>query len=563
MAKDFATYLKETIDLGLSHSNICAALQDCLRDLFPGGCAYICDVYGDDENGDVVYYANGETSMAPYSLSTVGGKRVHEIDTSQAKNVLPRTVYEEEADEDDMMSGSNGDEEPVEEAARIERFPGSSKRTDWPLRERFISKSERDAASASDFAGKGRSFPILKPSDVMAAVRSIGRGVAGGQSASSLKARIKAIAKRKGWTKYLPKAWQTDSSAGGDESAATDKNKSMESATTAVLDGGGELRLVESASPLETIRLVEAKADYEIKLIAPGAGSSAFYPAEVLRRDGPKVFKPGTHVYLNHATAAEEAARPEGDVRNLAGVLTTTAEYHEAHAKGPGLYGRMKVFADHAQMVEDKAPHVGMSIRASGIAEAGKMRDGRPVLKELVGAESVDVVTRAGAGGMILTESARPAQSQQEAVDMTPEEAKKLIEAAVQPFRERALKGDAREEAARLLESVSLPPAAKTRIVDRVLTGALPLTEAGELDRKKLGELVVAEGQSEGRYLAQITGAGRVTGMGISAPEPPKPKELKEARRAAKEQKRDVVEIFESIGLPKDAAKQAAKGMVA
>ena len=39
----------------------------------------------------------------------------------------------------------------------------------------------------------------------------------------------------------------------------------------------------------------------------------------------------------------------------------------------------MKVFADHAQMVEEKAAHVGMSIRASGIAEAGKTRDGVPV----------------------------------------------------------------------------------------------------------------------------------------------------------------------------------------
>src|SRR6185369_1053821 len=91
------------------------------------------------------------------------------------------------------------------------------------------------------------------------------------------------------------------------------------------------LSLVESAATLETIRLTEAKADYEIKLIAPGKGSSAFYPAEVLKRDGPNVFKAGTHVYLNHPTAAEEAARPEGDVKNLAGVLATGAEYHESH----------------------------------------------------------------------------------------------------------------------------------------------------------------------------------------------------------------------------------------
>jgi hypothetical protein len=182
-----------------------------------------------------------------------------------------------------------------------------------------------------------------------------------------------------------------------------------ESAKTTV----GTLALVESASTLETIVLKEAKADYGIKLIAPGKGSSAFYPKEVLERDGPKVFKAGTHVYLNHPTAAEEASRPEGDVKNLAGVLTTSAVYNEAGASGPGLYARMKVFADHAQTVEEKAPHVGMSIRASGIAESGKSKDGLPVLKELTSAESVDVVTKAGAGGMILQEGARPVSAKE------------------------------------------------------------------------------------------------------------------------------------------------------
>jgi hypothetical protein len=339
----------------------------------------------------------------------------------------------------------------------------------------------------------------------------------------------------------------------------------------------GTLALVESASTLETIVLKEAKADYGIKLIAPGKGSSAFYPKEVLERDGPKVFKAGTHVYLNHPTAAEEASRPEGDVKNLAGVLTTTAVYNESGASGPGLYARMKVFADHAQTVEEKAPHVGMSIRASGIAESGKSKDGLPVLKELTSAESVDVVTKAGAGGMILQESATGAITTQEADTMSPDEVKKLVESAVTAavaeankpvaeLRQRALRSDAREEGERLLETVTLPEEAKAKII-REAVRSIPLTEAGELDLKKFSESIVELAKTEGAYLAKITGSGKVFGMGPTivtesdekAQRKAEKKRLKEAKRL-KESGRDA---FEALGMPKDAAKIAAMRGVA
>jgi hypothetical protein len=353
--------------------------------------------------------------------------------------------------------------------------------------------------------------------------------------------------------------------AAADPDAATE---SSEAARTASAGEALELKLFESATPLEAIVIREAKADYEIKLIAPGKGSSAFYPAEVLKRDGPKTFVAGTHVYLNHATAAEEAARPEGDVKNLAGVLTTNAVYHETHAKGPGLYGRMKVFADHGQMVEEKAAHVGMSIRASGMAESGTKRDGLPILKALTSAESVDVVTRAGAGGMILTESAAGAATLQE-TQMTTEEVQKLVEAAsakavtdavaaaVGPLKQRALRGDALIEAARALASVTLPEASKQRVIESVLREAIPVTAAGELDTVKFAEAVAAEAKREGAYVAGLTHAGRVTGMGVAAPV-----EVKETLKPEEINARSV-EIFRRLGLSESAAKAAVKGRAA
>jgi hypothetical protein len=63
-----------------------------------------------------------------------------------------------------------------------------------PLYERFVSKAERDKMDEGDFAGKGKSFPINKPADVMAAVHSMGRAGTGNYGPAALKANIIRIA---------------------------------------------------------------------------------------------------------------------------------------------------------------------------------------------------------------------------------------------------------------------------------------------------------------------------------------------------------------------------------
>ena len=535
-----AVKLQEASDM--MHSDVRARLQDAIQDAHRGTGKYgaYIDHKGDGESGDVIYSSDGDTRKAPYEIQTQGGKAVANVDTANSTNVVPVTSYQEEADDDDNYAS-------MMEAGLYTKGP-------LPLCERFISKGEREKMDPSDFAGKGKSFPINTPGDISAAVHSMGRAGDKNVGASTLKSRIIAIAKRKGWTKYLPKAWQ-----GGDDSTATTESLRATSENN-------RLRLFESASILETIILQEAKADYEIKLIAPGAGSTAYYPKEVLERDGPKVFKAGTHVYLNHPTAAEEASRPEGDVENLAGVLSSNAVYHEAHAKGPGLYARMKVFQDHAQTVEEKAPHVGMSIRASGVAESGKTREGRPVLKELTSAESVDVVTRAGAGGMILTESARAANSQE--VDMTEADVTRLIESRTAPLRARALRGDALVEASRVLAPLDgFHEAAKQEVINRLLERAdtFPLKE-GELDTVKFGELVMAEAKRVAAFLGQVAPSS-VRGLGIAAPVEIDAKEAKKQAKLLREQaeaeEEDTINVFESLGMPKGAAQLAAKGRAA
>lgn len=506
-------------------------LSNAVRAAHPDQWADYMDHTGDGESGDCIYSASGSMHSAPYKIEKVGDKVAAHVDTANAKKVIPHVSYVQQAEDDDHYS--------TMEAAKKGLYAG------LPMYERFIAKSERDAAGEDSFAGKGKSYPILKREDVKAAVHAMGRAGAGNYGMAQLKANIIRIAKAKGWSDELPKAWQ-DSGADSKESA---------SPTT------GAVRLVESAMTLDPIVLREARADYEIKLIAPGKGSSAFYPAEVLRRDGPSVFKAGTHVYVNHPTLAEEAQRPEGDVKNLAGVLATDAVYHESHAKGPGLYARMKVFADHGQMVEEKAAHVGMSIRACGEREAaGKTKDGVPILARLTSAESVDIVTKAGAGGLILTEAARDAVTVEGEDDMSEQEKQELREAA-RVVRE----GAARQLATALLADVSLFPVAKNKVIEAAVA-SMPMKD-GALDREAFTTLVRESAKREGEYLAELLGTGRVMGMGGgSAPTASTEadrKALKEARKRNEELTEAQVDVFADLMGNRKAAEYAVKGVAA
>lgn len=134
-------------------------------------------------------------------------------------------------------------------------------------------------------------------------------------------------------------------------------------------------------------------------------GSSGWYGQEMLTRDGPQVWPTGTQVYMDHPGATEQHDRPERSVRDLAGKIVTTPAY-----EADGLYADVEFYPHVAPIIEAMWEDVGMSIRAAGTAETGE-RDGRtgPIITSLTEGVSVDVVTRAGAGGKLvaLLESAR------------------------------------------------------------------------------------------------------------------------------------------------------------
>lgn len=127
-------------------------------------------------------------------------------------------------------------------------------------------------------------------------------------------------------------------------------------------------------------------------------GSSGYYPADTLLRDGPKLFVKGTPMYLDHQTAEERENRPFGSVSTYAGELSENAYYD-----GDGLYAEVEVWEHHIPMIKALKDKIGISIRAKARTEPGIINGRRvPIVKEIVLARSADFVVKAGAGGKLI-----------------------------------------------------------------------------------------------------------------------------------------------------------------
>lgn len=332
--------------------------------------------------------------------------------------------------------------------------------------------------------------------------------------------------------------------------------------------------MMESAGPVPVVRLVETavvplmeqavKADgtVAIKVISPGWGSSGFYGADVLERDGPSTFPAGTHLYANHPSLSESIERPERDIRDLAATLTTGASWDANGVDGPGLYATAEIQDAYAGMINDLAEHIGVSINTSGRVREGEAEGKRgPVIEALMSdpLTSIDFVTRAGAGGKVLQlfEAARGHTPIQEApMALTPEEEKALREqlASMQTdnarLRETALLSTARDAVTRhLAGKADLLEATKARIAAQLATqvGSLPLKD-GALDTTAYATRIDEAVAAEQTYLASVTGAGEIRGMGGSSAS------TGMVDTAALE------EAFVALGLPSSAAKIAAVG---
>lgn len=131
----------------------------------------------------------------------------------------------------------------------------------------------------------------------------------------------------------------------------------------------------------------------KFKIITPGQGSSGNYTEAMLRQAArDNVFPEGTLSMVNHPTGSEHFERPEGDLRNLAGVLL-----EDAYWDGTALVAEARIGSAWRDFVDEFHEYIGVSISAQAeVTESGEISRLLPDPFN-----RVDLVTVAGRGGEI------------------------------------------------------------------------------------------------------------------------------------------------------------------
>lgn len=207
---------------------------------------------------------------------------------------------------------------------------------------------------------------------------------------------------------------------------------------------------------------------YKVRLIeGDKLGSTGYYPAEVVRRDGPKIFKAGTPMFIDHATPEERTNKPFGSVAQFVGEIAEDAYY-----ENDGLYANIEVFEHQRPMIKSLKDRIGISIRAVGRSTL-QVLNGQsvPVFNELVKARSADFVMRAGAGGKIVDvlESATESEETSEL-----EEGRENMDEVLQAIADLKTDVDTRLTA---LEEAAKPEEKKEEVTDS-FDKALEIAEA-------------------------------------------------------------------------------------
>jgi hypothetical protein len=312
-------------------------------------------------------------------------------------------------------------------------------------------------------------------------------------------------------------------------------------------------------------RAIGKDGTFPLKIIQPGWGSSGYYSASVLERDGPKVFPAGVQMHIDHPSKSEERERPERSLQTLAAVTVTPAEWQEAGPAGPGLYAQAKAFGNYAPLIEEMSPHIGVSIRASGWAKPGEA-EGRkgPVIERLDQGHSIDFVTKAGAGGKVLSlmESARPRPITEED-SMTEAEAKALQESltrleeqnrqqaqALERLQEAAILREAQDIAAAEVRRSTLPDLTQARVI-REAVARVPVAE-GVIDREAFAAQLTEAVRQAAAEVNQALGSGAVRGLGSTV--------MTESDVSAEEAEKQLVGALGAFGLRSSAARIAVGG---
>lgn len=276
---------------------------------------------------------------------------------------------------------------------------------------------------------------------------------------------------------------------------------------------------------------------YPVTLLTPGLGATAYYSEAVIKRDAPKAFPKGTHVYLTHQREASGEPSPE----KLLGTLVQDTTIRESDGAAVNRFKPMKRWAE---FVEDVHEHVGLSICAGGTATIGTMEGRQVKMAESIEyhiSNSVDMVSypgRAGSGFVesafaqyaenVQTEPSASGKQKEESNMELDEKVDSLVEsvAALKTLVESALpKAPAKEEvdaekavadavaATRIVESAEVPAEVKDKLIESIKGGNYDVQ--GEIDAVvKLRESLKTELETQFREAGHVIGAAGAAGAG-------------------------------------------------
>ena len=318
--------------------------------------------------------------------------------------------------------------------------------------------------------------------------------------------------------------------------------------------------LVRNYIPLTEAKFDKGRATVIVIKAGFNEDDSRYYPEEVLKRDY-KIFE-GMKMYADHPTDEEEKARPERSIKDWVATLTEVTCDESGTVTGvaeivePWLMQKLASLRDKEMLSE-----MGISINAVGSASKATI-DGKEtlVIEKLVACRSVDFVTEPGAGGVVtlyesdrnhdidlvelstlrehrpdlikaieanirleITKEVKKAMEDKERITELEGQIETLtaerddLKTKMQEAEKEKAKAEAQAIIKEAVDKAELPDAAKERLIERFKDA-----ESAEGIEEAI--------QSEVDYIAKLSEAGKVKGMGASKTDPEKDKEaLKES----------------------------------
>jgi len=279
----------------------------------------------------------------------------------------------------------------------------------------------------------------------------------------------------------------------------------------------------------------------KVKLIEPGFGNKRdghYYPANILKRDA-HVFE-GAKMYETDHRDAEKSTRTwVSTVRKVVGFSDTGAPLAEVVVHDPGFARRVRNLAQ-SEMLGAMA----CSILASGNVKRGRVGDQQAkIVEAITDAQSVDWVTRAGAGGQALAIMSE-AQSSADAPRAEPDTVNGGIAMAEEVKQEPAPTEEPVQEVEQpVVEQEPQAEPQPERLSEADMAAVLAEAQCNEAIKERLarGEYPDADAlkaaiAEEVEYVKRVTGSGKVTDMGEAA----KPKAQKVTLAEVEERVRQV-----------------------